>query len=148
MAFYDYGLAPTTIFEVYVDDVLVGEGEAVGGNGWADNDTAVWNYSEIEFDSVITGIHDVEIRVVESNAEWPFNVFGNFLFYYAPEATSVPTEAPATEAPTETPTAAPTENPTQAPTEAPAEEKSCGSSSAIAQVMLILGAALILKKRK
>lgn len=52
-----------------------------------------------------------------------------------------PTEAPATEVPaTEAPEA----------TKAPANEEKggCGSSSAIAQVMLVLGAALIIKKKK
>ena len=60
-----------------------------------------------------------------------------------------PTKVPATAAPTEAPA---TSAPTQAPaTDAPAEEKEeggCGSSMAIAQVMLILGAAVVLKKRK
>ena len=56
----------------------------------------------------------------------------------------------ATPAPTEVPTPAPA---TEAPkaTEAPAEEKEeggCGSSMAIAQIMLVLGAAVVIKKRK
>ena len=49
------------------------------------------------------------------------------------------------------PTAAPTAAPTTAPTTAPDDQtgsKGCGSSAAIAQVMLVLGAALIIKKRK
>ncbi|MBE7067014.1 MAG: hypothetical protein E7385_05630 [Ruminococcaceae bacterium] len=65
----------------------------------------------------------------------------------APVATEEPTEAP-TEAPTEEPTEAPaTEVPS---TEAPKKDDKggCGSSSAIAQVMLVLGAALIIKKKK
>lgn len=92
---------------------------------------------------------------------------GNLRITSEDSATEAPTQAPATEAPTEAPA---TDEPTQAPTaaapatdapatEAPAtsapssatqEEKDggCGSSSAIAQVMLVLGAALIIKKRK
>ncbi|MBE7067360.1 MAG: carbohydrate-binding protein [Ruminococcaceae bacterium] len=148
MGFYNYGSASVSYFELYIDDQLIGEGEVVGGNGWIDAAIDSWNYDEIDFGAAFTGVHTVEIRVVESAPSWPFNVFGNFLFYYAPEATEAPTEAPATEVPTAAPTLAPTENPTQAPTEAPTEEKSCGSSSAIAQVMLILGVALIIKKKK
>lgn len=66
-----------------------------------------------------------------------------------------PTQAP-TQVPTATPEATATPEITQAPatdvpkTAEPAkkESKGCGSSSAIAQVMLILGAALIIKKKK
>ncbi len=59
-------------------------------------------------------------------------------------------EPTATPAPTEVPTPAPA---TEAPkaTDAPAEEKEeggCGSSMAIAQIMLVLGAAVVIKKRK
>lgn len=55
----------------------------------------------------------------------------------------------ATPAPTQAPTTAPTAAPTQAPTQAPADsEGGCGSSVALAQIMMIMGAALIIKKRK
>ena len=51
------------------------------------------------------------------------------------------------------PESTPTPNPTEPPktTEVPGSEEEkggCGSSSAIAQVMLIFGAALVIKKRK
>ena len=58
-------------------------------------------------------------------------------------ATATPTPAP-----TQAPTTAPTQAPTAAPTQAPAEEGGCGSSAAVVQIMLILGTALIIKKRK
>lgn len=62
-----------------------------------------------------------------------------------PNATQAPTQAPATQAPTQVPA-------TEAPkaTDAPAkeEEGGCGSSMAIAHAMLILGAAVIMKKKK
>lgn len=79
----------------------------------------------------------------------------------APEATEEPIATPpSTEAPTDAPEVtdapqAPTDAPaTQAPgtaTQAPTtddEKGGCGSSSAVAQVMLILGVAIIIKKRK
>ena len=56
--------------------------------------------------------------------------------------------ATSTPAPTQAPTTAPTQAPTAAPTQAPAEEGGCGSSAAVVQIMLILGTALIIKKRK
>lgn len=72
-----------------------------------------------------------------------------------PVATEIPsTQAPVTNAPTDNgeATQAPaTEVPaTKAPATEPKDENKggCGSSGAIAQVMLILGAALIIKKRK
>ena len=80
----------------------------------------------------------------ESAAVWD----GNFEAI----ATPVPTVAPVT------PTPVPTEVPTQAPateapkaTEAPAEEKEeggCGSSVILAHAMLVIGAAMIIKKKK
>lgn len=66
-----------------------------------------------------------------------------------PEATTAPeiTNAPET---TESPkaTTAPTSGTTGTDNAPEKKDKGCGSSSAIAQVMLILGAALIIKKRK
>lgn len=55
-----------------------------------------------------------------------------------------------TQAPTAAPTQAPTTAPTQAPaTEAPAEDEGgCGSSVALAQIMMIMGAALVIKKKR
>ena len=58
------------------------------------------------------------------------------------EATAVPTEDPNK---TPVPTIAPVTNPPESDSET---SKGCGSSSAIAQVMLILGAALVIKKKK
>ena len=64
-------------------------------------------------------------------------------------ATPVPTATPEITKTPVTPTPSVTTAPTTAPNEKPEENKDgCGSSSAIAQVMLILGAALIIKKRK
>ena len=80
MSFSDYGLAAKTVFEMYIDGELIGTGEAVGANGWADNDMSVWNTSTIEFGKTITGIHTVEFKVIESAAGWPYNVFCNFVF--------------------------------------------------------------------
>lgn len=150
MSYMDYGSGGTpSIFEIYADDVLIGEGEALGGNGWelADYETA--NYNEVYFDKEITGLVKITIVVVESEAAWPANNIGMYTLYEKVEGGQAPTTAPTT-APTAAPTVAPTTAPTTAQTEAPAEEKSsgCGSASGIAQVMLILGAALIIKKKK
>ena len=77
---------------------------------------------------------------------------GDFDKLYAtptPDPNATPTPTPV---PTETPkaTTAPTQVPLDA-TRVPAttnNDKGCGSSSAVAQVMLVLGAALIIKKKK
>ena len=71
-----------------------------------------------------------------------------FAEYIDPNATPKPTEVP-TPVPTQAPTAAPTKAPEA--TKAPATEEKdggCGSSAALAQIMLVLGAAVVIKKRK
>lgn len=114
MGFYSYGAASETVFELYVDGELIGEGWAVGGNGWADTDSSVWNYEEVVFDKKITGVHEVQLVVIMSTPTWPSNVFGNFMFYMSSEET--PDETPETTLET-TPEATP-EN-TQSVTETP-----------------------------
>lgn len=115
MGFYDYGLSEKTVIELFIDGNSVGQGEAKGGNGWADYDKNVWNYSEIEFDKVYTGVHEIKILVISSPAGFPPNAFGNFLFNAAeiqatatPEVTATPTSE-ATATPEATPTAPATE---------------------------------------
>lgn len=150
MSYMDYGLGGIpSIFEIYADDELIGEGEALGGNGWELSDYEVANYNEVYFNKEITGLVKITIVIVESDAAWPANNIGMYTLYEKmgeSQATPVPQ---ATQLPTTAPTQAPTEAPTESPTEVPENKNDgCGSASGIAQIMLILGAALIIKKKK
>lgn len=122
------------------------EGEPMGPVLEVDFDT-LWNTDAIRFnftavgdgcsrDSGITG--DTAHSSVDINEVFIYS--GKYV-----EVTAAPTEDPNK---TPAPTKAPVTNPPAA-TEAPkSEDGGCGSSSAIAQVMLILGAALVIKKKK
>lgn len=80
------------------------------------------------FDSSVAGEQELTITYEEQTFTYKVNV-----------------KAASTAAPTTVPTTAPTTAPT---TEPDGNKGGCGSSAAIAQVMLVLGAALIIKKRK
>ncbi|MBE7066468.1 MAG: hypothetical protein E7385_02835 [Ruminococcaceae bacterium] len=86
--------------------------------------------------------HDARISVISAD------------FQYIEEATPAPTqestEAPNTQAPDVTQEPTPLETPTcdMGPEGTTESDKGCGSSSAIAQVMLVLGIALVIKKKK
>lgn len=144
-------------FDVYVDGELAAQSEKFATTGEGDN---AWNnfahseYTYINFED--DGEYEIEFVLTQDGINLKLPVV-RFYDVVMPgqtlEPTAEPTATPApTEAPTEVPTEAPTEVPaTEAPkaTEAPAEEEGgCGSSVAIAQIMLILGAAVVLKKRK
>lgn len=144
-------------FDVYVDDELVassGKFAATGESSWD-------NYAHIE-NTYINFEDDGEYVIEYVLTDDLINLKLPVISYYdelMPGATQAPTQEPtatpdATQAPTTAPTQAPTTAPTTAPTKAPTkvpaaeEESGCGSSAMIAQVMLVLGAAVILKKRK
>lgn len=105
MGFYSYGLAEDSVIALYADGEYVGDAAVIGGNGWADDDFDIWNYNEITFKNVLTGIHEMALVVSESPAAWPANVFGNFLFYMKTESTAAPapTDGGSTAAATATP---------------------------------------------
>lgn len=88
----------------------------------------------------------IDIYTVKDEAE--FYELGDLLPGVTPEPTATP-DPSITQAPTTAPTVAPTTAPTTAPTQAPvSEEKSgCGSSAMVAQIMLVLGASIIIKKK-
>lgn len=143
-------------FDVYVDDELVASSGkfASSSEDWSDYAHSEYTYINFEDD----GEYIVKYVITQDGINLKLPV----VRYYdevmpgetqaptaEPTATPEPTQAP-TQAPTTVPTAAPTAVPTTAPTKVPAaeEESGCGSSAMIAQVMLVLGAAVILKKRK
>lgn len=91
----------------------------------------------------------IDLFTVKDEAE--FYELGDLLPGATPKPTATPdpnaTQAPTT-APTQAPTTAPSQAPTTAPTTAPGSKSGCGSSAVIAHVMLILGAGVILRKKK
>lgn len=134
-------------FLVYVDDVEVYCSDRIEKS------------TETQLVTVdITGANKLTLALdcIDSNSgDW--GVWGNAAIgkyataeeMYNAIAADEPTPKP-TAVPTATPnvTAAPTEAPTVAPSKAPESKGGCGSSAAIAQVLLVLGAALIIKKHK
>ncbi|MBE7067361.1 MAG: hypothetical protein E7385_07410 [Ruminococcaceae bacterium] len=78
--YYWYGLASKSVFEFYIDGTLIGTGEATGGNGWADTDSNVWTYGQIDFDKAYTGEHEIKIVITDSPAAFPANAIGKFMF--------------------------------------------------------------------
>lgn len=144
-------------FDVYVDGELAAQSEKFVATGEGDN---AWNnyahseYTYINFED--DGEYEIKYVLTQDGINLKLPV-ARFYDVVMPGQTLEPTAEPtATPAPTEAPTEVPTEAPTEAPateapkaTEAPAEEEGgCGSSVAIAQIMLILGVAVVLKKRK
>lgn len=81
MSYMDYGLAENpTVFEIYADDVLIGEGEAFGGNGWELTDYEYANYDEVYFEQELTGLVKIKIVMVDSAPQWPANNLGMYTF--------------------------------------------------------------------
>jgi hypothetical protein len=116
---------------------------ASGNDNWKENPPK-YHFSQIAVLSLtgfgtITDINGTVV-IVDVDINEVFIYSGKYV-----EVTAAPTEDPNK---TPAPTKAPVTNPPAA-TEAPkSEDGGCGSSSAIAQVMLILGAALVIKKKK
>lgn len=108
--------------EVYLDDELMQE-------IWFDDSSVISGKLGVHHEDATVYYTKAIYTEIEDPTPAPTQV---------PTATPEATEVPATEVPA-----------TDAPTEAPAKKDGgCGSSSAVAQVMLILGAALIIKKKK
>ncbi len=83
--FYSYGFdtAKDSRVSLEIDGNLIGEENAPGGNGWLDNDSALWFYNEIALTEPISGLHTIRITVTDSAPTWPANAVGNFLFMEA-----------------------------------------------------------------
>lgn len=116
-------------------------------------------------DDLLPGYHTVTITHETAFESGEDNVRGDGIAYYdnyaffdcfivqsePTQPTAKPTQSP-TETPVETPVATQAPENTQASTEVPdggdKSNSGCGGSSAIAQIMLILGACLVIKKKR